>query len=246
MFWAYFINRSIELIGVELTRNGQGVKVLSRLNYNTFEKIMCEYYEPKIERYYMFDVLLESAFIPEKERYSDISVDHSTMAKIRKGERRFPADVIKPYQRPKVRETVIPYFNENITKYLPLERRADLIRDLKAVISSDKYIAEDQRDNFIKLAKLETLTEFLVEAFIYAIKQNTFSPKDLMFPFNNLPYTKNEYFTDREDKIQQLHDAFRKGHGVQVLTGIGRNRKNTNCTRVFLPILYGIRCYLVG
>ncbi|MCL1976239.1 MAG: NB-ARC domain-containing protein [Firmicutes bacterium] len=197
---------------------------MPRLNYANFEKLMCKYYEPLTNLSGMSDLLIPAAFTEVESRQYVDSTETTAISRYRTGERAFPAKIIEPYKQPDVRNRVAPYFAKNITDNFPPERIADLRRELWWIIQADWYIAGDQKNEFERLATAGSLNDFLVEAYIYAIKQDNAVPLDTTFPFNNFTDKPTPHFIGREDTIKAIHDCFRQGESVsltQTISGLG-------------------------
>ena len=198
--------------------------MLAKLTYSSFDQILYDYYEqPNGIDNAEFTKLLLKAGLEEADIWVLENIDISLLSRFRTGNRDVQGDIVSCYKKPDVRNHILPYFAENITSpdHIGRERAANLLREFTDLIFSDGDIAYDQKKAFEELARYETLDYFLSEVFLYAIKQKNKPQRKVNFPFNNLPYERNTFFTGRIEKIKELHDNFHNAIRMQTITGLG-------------------------
>ena len=203
--------------------------------YGTFEKILYKYYEntDDTSKEFFSEILL-SAGLEENDRHLLFNASDAVFSKFRSGSLDIYDKILRCYKRPDIRELVAPYFQDNFTNHIGVERVANLLRDFTDLIFSDLDIAYDQKKNFEKLANPEMLNDFLSEVFIYAIKQKSKSKRDIKFSFDNPPFKKNDFFIGRRDEIKEIHDNFHKGIRIQTISGMS----GTGKTQIALEYAY--------
>lgn len=115
-------------------------------------------------------VLLSSGLDGEYIYDIAVGLDETQLSKYRSGSRSVHRDVVARYKSTDVRERVKPFFQENITPNIPKERHYDLLQELLDLIDGDSRISDRQKHEFRKSALNDSLNDFLIEVFIYAVK----------------------------------------------------------------------------
>lgn len=213
---------------------------MTHVTYSEFERTLYRYYEPKINKA-EFSRKLLSAGVKAADQIVIDNLPDETLSYYRTGKRNLTETILYYYRVPDAYNTVKGYFATEISERISSERRHDLIAELKNLIKADSKISDQQKQHFLKQAKVSYLSEFLAELFVYAVKadnrktrqsadtttvfQSEANGKTLTpFPVNNLLYLKNQHFAGREDVLRQIREQFRAGGTVsltQTIAGLG-------------------------
>ena len=156
-------------------------------------------------------------------------LDETQLSKYRSGKRQVHSEIVERYKTPDVRERVEPFFRENITPNVPIERRYDLIQTLLNLIEEDKRISDRQKHIFRESALNDSLNNFLVEVFIYAMKSS--APKisrdeqstqaiygNGNYRVYNCPYDPSSVFMER-DELDYIRQNYAKGNRLVAICG---------------------------
>lgn len=156
-------------------------------------------------------------------------LDETQLSKYRSGKRQVHSEIVDRYKDSDVRKIVSPFFIENITPNIPLERRYDLIQSLLDLIEGDSRISDRQKHEFRRKALDGSLNDFLVEVFIYAVK----SPLPSRAPDEpsskqgyrcgkhrvyNCPYDPAEIYMEQE-ALNALRQNFADGKHIVAICG---------------------------
>jgi pentatricopeptide repeat protein len=199
---------------------------VAKLFYGIFEKTLFGYYECYGGMTAaLFSEILLSAGLDDSGLELLTNTDETVFSKFRSGKLNIYDNILSHYYKEDTLDKVASYFSRNITKHIDKNRARDLLRDLTDLIFSDVDIAYGQKKIFEQLAVPDTLNDFLSEVFIYAIKQKSRPQRKERFPFNNLPFDKNDFFTGRDDEIKAINDNFRNAVRMQTISGMSGSGK---------------------
>ena len=147
---------------------------MRRLNYCFFEEIIRGYFREKINILDLVMLLLSAAF--ENEFDKDLStVQNGSYSGYHTGKKEISRLIRERYSdtaktKNKVKEhfevAVIPFL---ITEYSHVNGMLDRFNEL---ISEDDSIHAEKKEALLALAKPDTLSDFLAETFVYAVRQN--------------------------------------------------------------------------
>lgn len=90
-----------------------------------------------------------------------------------------PLKVIKGHsQDPKVKQTIVAYFQQNIIRHFMPGMKDEIIHHLRGVIKEDKNISDSKRDELLQLGKKDSFAEFLGQVYLYSLtRDNVLTPE---------------------------------------------------------------------
>lgn len=174
-------------------------------------------------------VLLSSGLDGEYIYDIAVGLDETQLSKYRSGSRSVHRDVVARYKSTDVRERVKPFFQENITPNIPLERRYDLLQELLDLIDGDSRISDRQKHEFRRRALNDSLNDFLVEVFIYAVKspipEKNLNQSNAKLDYRsgkhrvyNCPYDPSDIFMER-DELDAVRQIFSDSNHIVAICG---------------------------
>lgn len=158
----------------------------------------------------------------------------SSTARYKKGTRPIPQDIAASFYQEGARDYAIDYFESYIYHWIRMGTREELIRKCLQLVKQDTTIDAELKAELVDEAKLETLSEFLVDLLIYVVAVDP-TEKELIIPdaHFNLP-PRNDWFTGRKDELARIENGFDAGERIQILYGMGGMGK----TQIALKYVY--------
>ena len=141
-----------------------------------------------------------------------------------KPDRPIPGEIINSSGAPKVIDSAVGYFADNICPLIIPAMEADMIDELTKLIKYDATISEETKNELSKLAKKDTLAKFLSSVLLYVVnKPNIILEK--ITEHNNLP-DRNKFFTGRTAHLENIYNLFKKRENsavniCQTVLGLG-------------------------
>lgn len=171
------------------------------------------------------DLLCACCDANEREAFRyGIDISTSTLSFYYSGTR-IPAGAFRGYKFSEdVKEkSTYPYFKNVILDKIP-DYRIDIVKQrLLHMIESDRFMSADTKRALLEL-KNGPNEKLLAEAFIYALWQPKPNDKTKAaypnFPINNLPFSRNEYFTGRTEMLECLKQGILDKVPIQTVTGL--------------------------
>jgi uncharacterized repeat protein (TIGR01451 family) len=145
---------------------------MEKLFYGSYERLLYAYYDHSTDTAEVFTPKLLAAGFRPNENWRLADLEKDTFTRYRTGERKVKGDIRRLYAEDDVCERVLPYFEEEIVKYIAKSRMADLLDAFIDLILSDSTLSLKQKERFRKLAETASPGVFLSELFIYAILQD--------------------------------------------------------------------------
>jgi len=152
---------------------------MDRLCFGTYARILqTSMQEPNNNQdiaVLLFGLILDNADVRNKNR---VPFDLSTprISELFNSKRDVPGIIASSSTLPKVLQAAKPYFEKKIVAFLNPHNRDDLLPQMTQLITNDNTISEDKKNSLLGKAREGSLSEFLADAFLYAINRSNRQP----------------------------------------------------------------------
>lgn len=195
------------------------------LHFGTYEEILYPYVKFNLKGDESIDneadfvqQLLDSA---DNTGKSAVRVVPSAASRYKSGERTIPEKAVVPFHRAGAREIVIANLQGEVVPFIDRGRKQQLIKDFVSIVKQDTTIDDELKASLLAEAMPERLSAFLADLLIYAVGVGP-SERAKEYPVENynLPMS-NDWFTGREEELEEIERSFADGCRMQILYGMG-------------------------
>ena len=147
---------------------------MRRLNYCSFEEIIRGYFREKIRIQDLVMMLLSAAFVNEINEDLD-TIENGSYSGYHTGKKEISYRIRKHYlDTAETKNNVKVHFEVVVIPFLITEysRVDDMLDRFCELISEDDSILAGRKEALLALATPDTLSDFLAETFVYAVRQN--------------------------------------------------------------------------
>ena len=195
------------------------------LHFGTYEEILYPYVKFELKGDEIIDnesdfvqQLLDSA---DNSGNSVVRVIPSATTRYKKGDRAIPEKAVMSFHKAGARDIVIENLNCDVVPKIAQGRKQQLIEELVNVVRQDTTIDDEFKASVLGEATQEHLSAFLADLLIYAVGIDP-TERDKEYPVENynIPVS-NDWFTGREEELEEIERNFVGGCRVQILYGMG-------------------------